>query len=396
MAEYLYQMFVMLNRIKCHCELNEMRRGNLECFAQVRSGLLRRLFQSLLAMTSLFILLLSVPNLSFAQNNHLLEDEKNNIEVYDKTNKAVVNITTRRMQTDDFFLLTVPSEGSGSGFVIDNMGHIVTNYHVVENATDLVVTLYNGQPYQAKLIGVDPDNDIAVVKIEIPPEKLFPGMLDSGSELKVGQKVLAIGNPFGLDRTLTTGIISSLGRTLRAESGRLIKGIIQTDAAINPGNSGGPLLNSNGLIIGVNTAIVSKVGQSSGIGFAIPIKTVKKIIKDLIAYGYVMRTNIGILQAYETNNGLLITQLEPNGPAEKAGLKGPKVIIRKNGIVEYRSIDRFAADIITGVDDKEIHSFDELLDYIESKKPGTVIKILIMRGNSRLTLPVTLGKVKAG
>ncbi len=347
------------------------------------------------ALLMVFIILSFDFGYVLAQSNRLFEDEKNNIEIYESTNKAVVNITTRRLQVDEFFLLAVPSEGSASGFVIDNKGHIVTNYHVVENARDLVVTLYNGQPYQAKLIGVDPDNDIAVVKIEIPLEKLFPGMLDPGAELKVGQKVLAIGNPFGLDRTLTTGIISSLGRTLRAESGRLIKGIIQTDAAINPGNSGGPLLNSNGYIIGVNTAIVSKVGQSSGIGFAIPVKTVKKIIKDLIAYGHVIRTNIGILQVYETGNGLLITQLEPNGPAQIAGLQGPKLIIQRSGVVEYRAIDRSAADLITAIDGKEIRSLDELLDYIESKKPGTVVKISVIRANKRLVIPITLGKSKA-
>ncbi len=345
--------------------------------------------------TIVIVIILFNFNLSYAQTNHLLEDEKNNIEIYKSTNKAVVNITTRRLQVDEFFLLAVPSEGSGSGFVIDKSGHILTNYHVVENAKDLVVTLYNGQPYQAKLIGVDPDNDIAIVKIEIPPEKLFPGKLDSGSELKVGQKVLAIGNPFGLDRTLTTGIISSLGRTLRSESGRLIKGIIQTDAAINPGNSGGPLLNSNGYVIGVNTAIVSKVGQSSGIGFAVPVKTVKKIIKDLITYGYVIRTNIGILQVYETGNGLLITQLEQNGPAQAAGLQGPKLIIQRRGVVEYRSIDRSSADLIVAIDDKEVRSLDELLDYIESKKPGTVVNVSVIRAKKKLVIPITLGKSKA-
>ncbi len=382
---------LMLNKdsvIMRHCEERE-RRSNL----QNVSRLPRRFFQNLLAMTC--VGLIYITNVSYAQTTRILEDEKNNIEIYENVNKAVVNITTRRVQVNEFFLLAVPSEGSASGFVIDKQGHILTNYHVIENAKDLVITLYNGQPYQAKLIGVDPDDDIAIVKIEIPPEKLFPGMLDPGSELKVGQKVLAIGNPFGLDRTLTTGIISSLGRALRSENNRLIKGIIQTDAAINPGNSGGPLLNSNGYIIGVNTAIVSKVGQSAGIGFAIPIKTVKKVIKDLIAYGYVIRTNIGILQAYETGNGLLITQLEPNGPAQAAGLSGPRLIVQRRGAIEYRSIDHSAADLITAVDGKEIKTFDELLDYIELKKPGNVVNVSIIRGKKRLTIPVTLGKSKA-
>lgn len=334
-------------------------------------------------------------NVSTAQENLFLQDEKNNIEIYEKTNKAVVNITTRGVQVDEFFLLAVPTEGSGSGFVLDKEGHIVTNYHVVENAKEFIATLYNGQQYAASLVGVDPNNDLAVLKIKIPPEKLFPGKLGTSQGLKVGQKVLAIGNPFGLDRTLTTGIISSLGRTLRTESGRLIKGIIQTDAAINPGNSGGPLLNSQGLIIGVNTAIVSKVGQSSGIGFAIPITTVKRIIKDLIAYGYVMRPNIGILQVYETGRGLLVTQLEPGGPAEKAGIKGPKIIVQRRGHLEYRAVDRSQADLIIGVDQKEVLTLDELLEYVESKKPGTVVNIVVIKGGRRLTIPVVLGKTLA-
>lgn len=346
--------------------------------------------------TIFLFLLLFICNPVFPQEERfLLEDEKNNIEIYENNNKSVVNITTRGVQVDEFFLLAVPTEGSGSGFVFDKSGHIVTNYHVIENAKEFVVTLYNGQQYNASVVGIDPSNDIAVLKIKIPPEKLFPPKLGSSQGLKVGQKVLAIGNPFGLERTLTTGVISSLGRTLRSESGRLIKGIIQTDAAINPGNSGGPLLNSQGLIIGVNTAIVSKVGQSSGVGFAIPINTVKRIVKDLISYGYVVRPNIGILQVYETGQGLLISQLELNGPAQMAGLKGPEIIIQRTNVIEYRSIDRSKADLIVGVDDKDIRTFDEFLDYIESKKPGTIVNVRIIRKGARLTVPVTLGKTKA-
>ena len=331
----------------------------------------------------------------FSQGKYFLEDEKNNIEIYENVNKAVVNITTRGIQVDEFFLLAVPTEGSGSGFVIDKLGHIVTNYHVVENARELIVTLYNGEQYSTSLVGIDPSNDLAVLKIKIPPEKLFPGKLGTSQGLKVGQKVLAIGNPFGLERTLTTGVISSLGRSLKSESGRLIKGIIQTDAAINPGNSGGPLLNSQGLIIGVNTAIVSKVGQSSGVGFAIPINTVKRIIKDLIAYGYVLRPNIGIIQVYETGKGLLIGQLEANGPAQSAGLRGPKLVVQRQGAFEYRTIDRSYADLIIEVDGKEIKTFDDLLDYIESKKPGVVINITVFRANKKIIIPIKLGKTQA-
>lgn len=341
-------------------------------------------------LTMLFVV--SLNSVSFAQEKSLLEDEKNNISVYDQANKSVVNITTRGIQYDDFFVHAYPTEGSGSGFVLNKEGYIITNYHVVENARELVTTLYNGQQYSTKLVGVDPNNDIAVLQIKIPPEKLYPCMLGTSQGLKVGQKVLAIGNPFGLDRTLTTGIISSLGRTLKTESGRLVNGIIQTDAAINPGNSGGPLLNSKGEVIGVNSAIISRVGQSSGIGFAIPINIVKSIVKDLISYGHVIRANIGILQVYENGRGLLIAQLEPNGPAQKAGLQGPKLIIQKSRNIEYRAIDRSAADLIIGVDEKEVRALDELLDYVESKKPGTVVKVILIRKGVKISIPVTLGK----
>ncbi len=344
----------------------------------------------------LILLLLTFNSLlvsAFAQND-FLENEKNNIEIYEKSNKAVVNITTRRLMVDEFFFLAVPQQGSGSGFIFNKEGHIITNYHVIENAEDLVVTLYNGQQYSASLVGTDPSNDLAVIKIKIPPHKLFPLSLGSSHDLKVGQKVLAIGNPFGLDRTLTTGIISSLGRSLRTENGRLIKGIIQTDAAINPGNSGGPLLNSKGLVVGVNTAIISKVGQSSGIGFAIPINNVKRIIGELIVYGHVIRPNIGILQVYETEQGLLVAQLEQDGPAQKAGIRGPRLIVQRSGFVEYRAVDRSAADLITGVDAKDIKTFDDLLEYIESKKPGSIVNLKIIRLNKRMVIPIQLGTAK--
>ena len=343
----------------------------------------------------LVLICLSLFSSVCAQNKFLLDDEKNNIEIYEKINKAVVNITTRGVQVDEFFLLAVPTAGSGSGIVTDKEGHIVTNYHVVENSKEFIVTIYDGQQYAARLIGVDPNNDLAVLKIQIPQEKLFPAKFGSSQGLKVGQKVLAIGNPFGLERTLTTGIISSLGRVLRTESGRLIKGIIQTDAAINPGNSGGPLLNSQGLVIGVTTAIVSKVGQSSGIGFAIPINIVKRIVNDLINFGHVIRPNIGILQVYETGQGLLIAQLEQNGPAQKAGLVGPKLIVQRSGSVEYRAIDRSKADLIVSVDGEAVSTLDALLEYIESKKPGAVINIMIIREGHRLNVSVTLGKAQA-
>lgn len=321
----------------------------------------------------------------------LLPDEKNNITVYERLNKSVVNITSRGYQLDQFFF-AYPTEGGGSGFIFDKAGHIITNYHVVENAKELAVTLYNGQQYSAKLVGVDPDNDLAVIKIFAAPELLTPVRLGNSNNLKVGQKVLAIGNPFGLDRTLTTGVVSSLGRTLRSENGRVIKGIIQTDAAINPGNSGGPLINSSGLVIGVNTAIISQVGQSSGIGFAIPINTVQRIIHDLIKFGYVVKANIGIYQVYQLPTGFLVNQLERGGPAEVAGLRGPKLVIKRQGLVEYRSIDRSQADLIIGVDGKKFISFEDFLDYIESKKPGSKVLLNIIREGKQVNISIDLGE----
>ncbi len=347
-------------------------------------------------MLTLFLLLMSILySPLYAQDRFLLEDEKNNISIYEKANKCVVNITTRGVQFDESFFLVYPTEGSGSGFIFDKEGHIITNYHVVENARELITTLYDGQQYYTKLVGADPNNDIAILQIMASPEKLYPCTLGTSQGLRVGQKVLAIGNPFGLDRTLTTGIVSSLGRSLRTESGRMVKGIIQTDAAINPGNSGGPLLNSLGSVIGVNTAIISKVGQSSGIGFAIPINIVKSIVKDLISYGHVVRANIGILQVYETGKGLLVAQLEQNGPAYKARLQGPKLVIQKSGPIEYRAIDRSQADLIISIDGKPVNAFDELLDYVESKHPGVTVNLGIVRKGLKISVPVVLGKTQS-
>ena len=205
------------------------------------------------------------------------EDEKNNISVYEKVADGVVNVTSIAIQMD-FFFNALPARGAGSGSFIDSKGHILTNHHVVANAQKLEVTLADGSKWPAKLIGSDPDNDLAVIKIEAPREKLKVIPMGDSKNLRIGQKVLAIGNPFGFDRTLTTGVISSLGRTIRSEVGTLIEDVIQTDAAINPGNSGGPLLNSDGEIVGINSAIISPSGGNVGIGFAIPVNTAKKVI----------------------------------------------------------------------------------------------------------------------
>src|SRR4030066_637800 len=222
----------------------------------------------------------------------LTEDERNNVGVYEKVADGVVNITSTAMQLD-FFFNAFPTQGSGSGSIIDTKGHILTNHHVVAEAQKLEVTLADGSKWPAKLIGSDPDSDLAVIKIEAPKEKVKVIPMGDSKQLRIGQKVLAIGNPFGFERTLTTGVISSLGRTIRSDVGTLIEDVIQPDAAINPGNSGGPLLNSAGGVIGINSAIISPSGGNVGIGFAIPVNTVKQVVPELIAKGYVTYPWIG-------------------------------------------------------------------------------------------------------
>ena len=244
-------------------------------------------------------------------------EEQVNIRVYAAANRSVVNITTATESVGFFGDET--SSGTGSGFVIDRQGHILTNYHVVEGAQSVQVTLYDGSTHDARVIGEDASNDVAVVQIRVPPEKLAPVKLGDSARLLVGQKILALGNPFGLERTLTTGIISSLDRSLRAKNGRMIKGIIQTDAAINPGNSGGPLLNSRGEVIGMNTAILSQVGQSAGISFAVPINAIARILKPLIEHGRVIRADLGVTRVFTTNQGLVVLGLTEDGPASRAG-----------------------------------------------------------------------------
>ena len=250
-------------------------------------------------------------------------DERNNIRVYNAANRSVVNITTEAEVAGFFGDDT--STGSGSGFVIDKQGHILTNFHVVhENDARRVsvqVKLFDGSAHEARIVGVDATNDVAVLLVRVPPEKLFPLKLGDSSEVMVGQKILALGNPFGLERTLTSGIVSSLDRSIKAKNGRTIKGIIQTDAAINPGNSGGPLLNSRGHVIGMNTAIVSHVGQSAGISFAVPINSISRILGQLIENGRVIRADLGIAKVYATGDGLLVMAIVEGGPAEKAGIQ---------------------------------------------------------------------------
>lgn len=236
--------------------------------------------------------------------------------------------------------------GAGSGSVLTKLGHVLTNYHVVEDAGHIQVTLFDGSTHAAKLVGADPANDLAVIKVEAPGDKLIPIAWADSNKVQVGMRVFALGNPFGLERTLTTGIVSSLNRSLRSENQRLIKGMIQTDAAINPGNSGGPLLNRRGELIGINTAIVSPAGQSSGIGLAIPANTARRVVEDILRFGRVIRPDIGLLGVFQRDEGLLVARLAPDGPAARAGLRGPEVKLLQRGGILFRSLDRSRADLI--------------------------------------------------
>ena len=317
-------------------------------------------------------------------------EERVNIFVYEKCNRSVVNINTKGTAGTALFVIEIPSEGAGSGSVLDKRGHILTNFHVVEDAREIQVTLFDSKNYDAHLVGRDPVTDVAVIKVDAPPESLYPVELGDTSRLKVGQRVFAIGNPFGLERTLTTGIISSLNRELPSRNSRTIKSVIQIDAAINPGNSGGPLLNSRGELIGMNTAIASKTGQNTGVGFAIPASIIGRVVPQLIEKGKVTRPEIGIARVAEIEMGLQIATLAPGGPAERAGLRGWKIVHRRRGPFISETLDKHAADLIVGVDGQKITTADEFLSLIEAKRPGDEVVLNVIRENREVRIPVRL------
>lgn len=330
-----------------------------------------------------------------AKQLELTPDEQRNIYVYEQGNRAVVHITTRSVQIDNFFLMERPAEGSGSGSVLDKQGLILTNYHVIEGAREIRVTLFDGESYAAALVGQDPVNDIAVLKIDAPEEVLHPVQFGDSSRLRVGQKVYAIGNPFGLERTMTIGIISSLNRVLPSRSGRTMKSIIQIDAALNRGNSGGPLFDSSGRLIGMNTAIASSTGENTGVGFAIPVAAIQRVVPQLVKNGRVIRPDIGITRVYQTDQGLTVATVAPGGPADQAGIRGFRLVreqVQRGPFVyEQTRLDRSEADTIVGIEGQQVQSADDLLSSIENKKPGEQVVLSVMRQGEKVSVPVELG-----
>ena len=325
----------------------------------------------------------------------LSPEEQINVSVYEKVNRSVVNISTIARRTDFFFRIE-PEEGSGSGWVFDKQGHIVTNNHVIAGSDVIEVTLFDGSSHAAKVVGTDPQNDVAIIKIDVDATALFPVELGNSDRLLVGQKVFAIGNPFGLDRTMTVGIISSLNRTFRSKTRRLMKNIIQLDAALNQGNSGGPLLNSRGNLIGMNTAIASLTGENTGVGFAVPVDTIRRVIPQLIQFGRVQRASLGIDVFMNTRSGLRIVRVVPGGAAEEAGLQGVSLErkVRDIGGTRYivEQLNRDAADLLLAIDDKEIEDTDDVQSILDGLKPGNQVTVTILRQGRRLSVPVVLGQ----
>ncbi len=320
--------------------------------------------------------------------------------VYQKAGDSVVNITTQST-VYDFFMNPVPQKGTGSGFVYDGRGHIVTNFHVVENADKIVVTLADGKAMDAKVVGKDPSNDLAVLQVKPQGETLRPIPLGDSDILHVGQFVVAIGNPFGLNRTLTFGVISSLGRVIKSPDGRFIGQAIQTDTAINPGNSGGPLLDLQSRVVGINSQIISPSRANAGIGFAIPINTVKRVVPELIKTGHYRHPWLGAefleLTPQRANamseagikvpqHGLLILKVVSRSPAEKAGLRGGQKVKRLGGVLLP-----VGGDVLVAIDGHKINSFQDLVIYLETHtRVGETVHVTVLRSGKVVTLSMTL------
>lgn len=327
------------------------------------------------------------------------QDEWQNINVYEKCNEAVVNINTKETAYTWFLEPFVQDGGSGSGSIIDAEGHILTNVHVIQNATKIYVSLHDGSQYEARIVGYDLDSDLAVLKID-PPKGVILKTIEFGDskKLKVGQKVIAIGNPFGMERTMTTGIVSGLGRPIQNSNKRIIRDMIQTDSAINPGNSGGPLLDTSGKMIGINTMILSSSGSSSGVGFAVSSETALRVVSDLLKYG---KVNRGVIQAslyqldyriaryagLDITQGMLVSEVSSGGNAEKAGLKGGTEAAYYGN---RKNIIYLCGDVITQIDNIKITSLADYYSALEAKRPGDVVKVVVRRNRKDIVLDVKL------
>jgi S1-C subfamily serine protease len=317
----------------------------------------------------------------------LAADEKNTIEVFKNASPSVVYITTVAVRRN-FFSLNVYEipKGTGSGFIWDTRGRIVTNYHVIADANRIEVTLADHTTWKAVLVGAAPDRDLAVLQISAPLTKLRPIPVGDSDTLQVGQKVFAIGNPFGLDQTLTTGVVSALGRQITSVTGRTIHDVIQTDAAINPGNSGGPLLDSAGRLIGVNTAIYSPSGGSSGIGFAVPVSEVNRVVPQVIRHGKVYRPGLGLSLANKRLtrelglDGVLVLGVVPGSTAAKAGIQATRQV--RGGMI--------LGDIILAVNGHEVRDYNSLRDQLEQYQVGDTIILTLLRESDQIDIPVTL------
>jgi S1-C subfamily serine protease len=331
-----------------------------------------------------------------APNESLDGEEQNNISVYRRNIPSVVNVTSRAM-TFDFFYGLVPQEGQGSGFVFDKDGHILTNYHVIADARQVEVTMHNRKKYKATVVGTDPSHDLAVIQIKAPD--LVPAVLGDSRNLQVGQKVYAIGNPFGLAGTMTRGIVSSI-RPVREPNGATIDEAIQTDAAINPGNSGGPLMNWHGEVIGINTMILSNVGQNAGIGFAIPINTAKAVLNDLMTLGRVRRPALGVRTVpvspeladevgLPVDYGLLIIGVVQGSAADQAGLRAgsERAYLGNTPIM-------LGGDLIVAIDGEKIQDQDDLTQMMNNHRAGDSVKVTIYRGKKKMDVDVLLGEAR--
>ena len=362
------------------------------------------IFKKMSYTNSFFFLLVFLPNIlwGFAFSNSkrpLLEDEKNTISIFKKNVKSVVNVTNKRIiryggwfnfQTEE-----VPA-GAGSGFIWDKDGHIVTNYHVVAKGSSFVISFHNDpKQYEAHIVGVEPRKDIAVLKLLKRPPTIYPVNIGDSKSLQVGQTALAIGNPFGLDHTLTKGIVSALDRKIEGIGGVKIHQMIQTDCAINPGNSGGPLLNSDGKLIGMNTAIYSRSGSNAGVGFAVPIDTIKGLVPQLIKYGKIQRAGIGISlfgdqvgkyikRVYEVKRGIIIKTVFPGGPAARAGLKG---------IEKDRKGQLYLGDIIIEIAGEKVNNYSDISNVLDNKKPGDKVQVKYLRKYKVKVVTMILTKI---